>query len=72
VPGRETADSPGRRALGLGGPAEAAEGDCGLGGRGAAAVTGVVVVNRFRPDYSAHNAPGEPIAAWLRPKCCGT
>lgn len=32
------------------------------------AVTGLVVVNRFRPDYSTHNAPGERVAARLRPR----
>lgn len=35
-------------------------------------VTGLVVVNRFRPDYSAHNAPGERVAARLRPGFGGT
>nr|KAF6341503.1 hypothetical protein mMyoMyo1_011919 [Myotis myotis] len=28
-------------------------------------VTGLVVRNRFRPDYSAHNAPGERVAVGM-------
>lgn len=57
VPGGETADSPGRRALGRGGPAEAAEG---------------VRVRRRRSSGSHGTCSREQVPARLqRPQCTG-
>ena len=67
-PREETADTPECCAVGPGGPAEAAE-ERGGTQRNGSGVTGLVVISRFRSDYSAHNAPGERVAVGMRTWC---